>query len=241
MGKTYTATIKQVDRVARVARKEFEALGDYIWKTPRLIELETRSEAEKVRGYLPHNPELARERWAHESRHLFHVFPYYMAQGNLLISAALFELRLLHLGKTLEPLAVTKLSEMKGMGSEKLFRFLEQFGIRRDRIDGWEQIAAGLTIRNALTHAGGALEYSRDAEQLRNIVKGTRFLPRKMLKERGETALRKSVKLIQHRVLGARIQITNDYPHWIVHRFRDCFVLLCDELIIGLQKRRATK
>ena len=69
----------QYQKIADRAYLEFTDVADYIWKSPRLIEHETKIETRKLKDYFPNNEEHAKLRWHFESNKLNSVFPYLIA------------------------------------------------------------------------------------------------------------------------------------------------------------------
>jgi hypothetical protein len=220
--------LREVERIARTAQIEFDDLADYMWKSVRLIEHETRLELRKLKAYFPDDHELQELRWEHESRKLRSTFPFLISQGNLLTATTLLEIYILLLAKTVEGVAPRKLADVRGQGVNRLLEFFETLGVAPRNIPHWEQVSAALSIRNCAVHAGGALSYSREGSQLRNIVRNHRFLTPEIRELRREHGLDKDdVTLIRHPVLGERVVITNEYAHWIASLLRDYFLDLC--------------
>jgi len=231
---------REIEHAAEVAETEFDDLADYVWKSVGLIEHETRLELRKLTDYFPGRPDMQEFRWRHESRKLEGAFPFLIAQGNLLCASTLFEIRLLLLATTVEPIAARKLSAIRGQGVERCFAFFDAVGVAHGRLPNWEQVSAALTIRNCVVHSGGALQYSRDAERLRNIVKDRRFWTpevRQRVRELVQSGRqeRPDVTLFEHALLGERIVITNSYAHWVTSLFRDYFLNLCSSISATLR------
>jgi hypothetical protein len=82
------------------------------------------------------------------------------------------------------------------------------------------QVDAALKIRNCLMHASGLLAHSRDAEELRRILKSGTFLLREHRKEKG------LLRIVETGV-GQRLQVANDYPWLLSSYLRDFFLDLC--------------
>lgn len=231
---------RQIEQSVEAAHIEFDDLADYIWKSVRLIGHETRLELRKLTDYFPNRPDMQEFRWRHERRKLEGTFPFLIAQGNLLSTCTLFELRLLLLAKTVEPIAKRKLSAIRGQGVERYFAFFEALGVGHAALPAWQQVSAAICIRNCVVHSGGALQYSRDAQRLRQIVRTRMFWTpdvRKRVRELAQPGRseRPDVTLFQHALLGERIVITNSYAHWVASLLRDYFMSLCSSVLATLE------
>jgi hypothetical protein len=63
-----------------------------------------------------------------------------------------------------------KLSEFRGNGVERYFRYMRSHNIRPENIDLHSETEAIIRLRNCIYHANGMLELSRDSAHLRKIV-----------------------------------------------------------------------
>lgn len=145
--------------LAQRARLEFGDVADFIWKTPRLIESETKTEVEKLRTYYPTTGDCEKDllarglrklRWNLEAPKLEHVFPYLMSTGNLFIVAALFESYCLMLCAALEKTHNVRVSDIPGVGISRFFKFLSRIGIDLETVPLRQQVQIGLKVRNCL-------------------------------------------------------------------------------------------
>ncbi|MGL3108532.1 hypothetical protein [Bradyrhizobium sp. BR 1432] len=125
-------------RLASRVLHEFDNLGDYIWKTPNLIEHERAVEEEKLRSYFPttgdpKQDEVAQRlrdtRWFYEFEKLFVSFPNWMSSGNLFLALGLFESYCLRLVRLIEQRSKLSLVDAKGRGTSKMLAFLVSSGI----------------------------------------------------------------------------------------------------------------
>jgi hypothetical protein len=107
---------------------------------------------------------------------LLGVLPYLIATGNLFSAASLFETYCLVLSKEVETRTQSKLSDLRGNGIQKLFKFLSEQGIRHHDIELREQVAAALKIRNCLIHCNGLLSWFREEKEVRKIIASKRYL-----------------------------------------------------------------
>jgi hypothetical protein len=171
--------IDQLRGLSKAAYIEFSDVLDFIWKTPKLIESETKLEIRKLQTKFPLNgdPEhdamsekLRRMRWVHEHHKLENVFPYLMATGNLFSSISIFETYCLMLCKVVERNGGLSLSECSGAGLARLFKFCSYAGIDLERAVFRQQVNVAIKIRNCLFHANGLLSWSRDETELRRTV-----------------------------------------------------------------------
>lgn len=224
-----------------LAHKAFEELsnvGDYVWKTPNLIDSELTLEKEKLDAYFPitgntEKDQLAKklryQRWAHEGHKLEVQFPRLMATANLFVCLGLFETYCLRLGKLVEKKSQRLIGEAKGQGISKIFNFFKLIGADPRKFDTHQQIESALKIRNCLYHADGLLAWSREEEEIRKIVSNHSFLSvdhRVRFKAR-ERKISEVVILTDD--LGDRIAITNSYAHIVVFYLRDFFLELTDQ------------
>ena len=86
---------KKYHIIASNASWEFSQISDYIWKSPRLLDQETKLENQKIAEYFPDDPKLAELRWQRESPKIDKVFPYLIALGNMFSVMSTFEVYLL--------------------------------------------------------------------------------------------------------------------------------------------------
>lgn len=159
--------------------REFDALRDYIWKTPRLIDTERKLEREKLFHYFPdsadpeedaRNKQLRAIRAVLEGYNLAIRFPTYMASSNLFIAESVFEHFLFKLSSELEEVVSLRLAAQRGNGVKRLFAFISAAGIPSASLALYPEIDAIITLRNALLHANGHLELSRERAKIESIV-----------------------------------------------------------------------
>jgi hypothetical protein len=214
---------------------EFDALSDYIWKTPKFIDQEIDLERQKLREYFPESEDVAENelrqqlrsiRAAAEGRKLFLDFPRYLAASNLFLSASVFEHHLHLHCKQIENSSSTKISDLRGNGVLRYFAYLRQIGLDVGACVYYEQVCAAVTIRNAMLHANGLLELSRDSAKIKNIVKNRLYRP-KSLRLSTEAEAEVSITEAPHRIV-----VTNNYAHQANHYFRQ-FLLSISDLKTG--------
>lgn len=164
---------------------EFSALSDFIWKTPRLIEDERTRESKKLHAYFPdegdverrqRNSDLRKLRAYFEGVKLELHFPEFMAKSNLFMAASAFEYYLLGLCEDVQDSTGLKFADASGQGVSKFFKYLKTAGHNPAGVELYEQIDALLTLRNALLHAFGMLELSREAAKVSSIVKSLKYI-----------------------------------------------------------------
>ena len=213
----------EIAALAESAMTEFSDIADYIWKSPRLLLSESLRESEKLEQYFPGKPGLQNLRWRLEQ-----AFPFLIAQGNLLSVVSAFEIHLLLLVKTLEGPSGVPLDAVRGQGVSRCITYIKQLGVDVGSIAKWEQLTAALAIRNLFVHASGSLALSRDAERIRDLVNSARFLEPEVRKRRQRLASRNDViQIVDHPRLGERLQVSNEYPHYLSAVLRDCFLDIC--------------
>lgn len=175
MSNEQTSLEQKLDLMILRAKQEFNDVGDYIWKIPRFVESEYQVELQKLSSYFPDEPDLAKIRWKLESRKLEATFPFMISSGNIFSLTSLFEVYMLMLAKEVDSVAKVELNKTRGQGINKVFSFLKTCNIELNKLILWPQIDAAIKIRNCLMHASGLLDWSRDEEELRRIVKSSVF------------------------------------------------------------------
>jgi hypothetical protein len=197
--------------------QEFNALSDFIWKTPRLLEDERRREDDKLFAYFPdegdhdtrqRNADLRKLRAYLEGVKLAVHFPEYMAKSNLFMAASAFEFHLLGICEDVQVGTGQKIEATKGQGISRFLRYLRTAGLDPAKIDLYEQVDAILALRNALLHAFGDLKLSREAGKIVSIVRALKYI---------EPARRKGGGVIDERgrpeaeIVNDQLQISNHF------------------------------
>jgi hypothetical protein len=206
---------------------EFNNLADYVWKSPRLLEHETALEQKKLARYFPDDSKTAEMRWKHESHKLTRVFPYLIAVGNLYSATSLFESYMLLLADILQDRSGVQIDTARGLGITKFFSYFKSQGLRPSHIPLFEQVSAGIRIRNCFAHASGMLAWSRNEKELRRLQSGGVYLSLDHRKRRISLGGRFDDILITNTPLGGKLQISNNYPHVVTNYFREYFSELC--------------
>jgi hypothetical protein len=213
-------------KLAILAYEEFSDIADYIWKSPRLIEHEHMTELKKLPIYFPNNPEMALERWHGESKKLKSTFPYMMNSGNLFATTSLYESYLLRLVHSIEKKTGVKINTMRGQGSSRINNYFKHVGLDYASVDLYHQVDAALKIRNCLIHASGILSWSKESNNLQQIVTSNIFLSKTHRESKRKNTDTHEVMIVKSN-FGDRIQITDKYPWLACWYFRDYFVGLC--------------
>jgi hypothetical protein len=226
-----------IRRLGQRAFFEFEDVADFIWKSPGLIEAEIKSEISKLEAYFPltgdgeHDKEALRlreHRWFHERRKLSGVFPFLMSTGNLFSTIALFETYCLMLCKELQAGSGVSISEAKGIGISRWFKYLSNVGVNWSAVTFCQQVQAALKIRNCLFHASGLLASSRDEAELRKLVSDATYLSPEHRRRRRALQAEFGEVAVALGPLGDQLKITNRYPWLVSYYVREYFVALCD-------------
>lgn len=207
--------------------QEFSDVIDYIWKSPRLIEHETKIEKEKLLNYFPNDNEHADRRWKSESNKLNGIFPDLIAVGNLFNALSLFESYLLTLSIEIEENSDKKLKDVKGSGINKLFNFLKMAGIDIEQSPLFHQVEAAIKIRNCFSHACGTLSWSKERKELKRIQKSGVFLS----KEHRNTNAQKGDKILRivKSNAGEKLELDNMYSFLLASYLRCFFIDVCDK------------
>lgn len=220
------------DSLAGRCSREYTFVSDYIWKTPRLIDVELKSEWEKLDSYFPLNGDpdhdaatlrMRQQRWSFESKSLTGVFPALMATANFLICVAILESYCLLLCTEIEQIVHVKLSDTKGVGRSRISRYLKNLGISLNSIDYSEQIEAAYRFRNCLIHFSGFLRWYDDAPKIRDIVSNRDYLS----DEHRRTIDGSKYVLVQRSSGGDQLSVRNNYSHLLTAYSREYFLDLC--------------
>lgn len=205
---------------------DFNNAMDYIWKSPRLIENETKVELEKLDIYYPDAPDTAALRWHFESKRLDQVFPYLNSIGNLFGVMSLFEAYLVRIAKVIEDSSGAPISSTKGNGADRLLRYVRSQGIKIEDIGLYPQVVAGIKIRNCLFHATGMLEWSRDEEEIRRLQSSGTYLSREHRDRKVKSPREDEVRIVKH-ALGERLQVNNTYAWVLSYYLREFLIEVC--------------
>lgn len=217
------------DDLSRRAYFEFIDVLDYVWKSPKLIEQETKIEVAKSSAYFPNEPELKRMRAQLEFPKLQETFPYLVAVGNLFSVMSLFESYLLLLAAEIQELSQSLVRETKGQGASKLFNYLKSAKLSPAAIPLYEQIQGATLVRNCFMHSSGMLSWSRGEIELRRLqASGSYLSPEHRLMRREKKGNFDELS-IQASPLGDRLILKNQYSWLVCGYLRDYFVALCDD------------
>lgn len=228
MARITTDVSDELENFSTDCRFDFGLLLDYIWKSVRLVDHETRLESEKLEAYFPNDPARQERRWRLEGWKLKESFPFLISQGNFLSAMALFETRLLLLVKILERCVSQRLDDVRGQGTSRSLAFFAALGVLPSRVPAWEQVSAAIAIRNCVIHAGGGLQYFRGQTALRAVIAENRFLtPDIRERAKKEGFGKEFVTLFHHQALGERVVISSRYAHRLTGLLRDYLLDLC--------------
>jgi hypothetical protein len=224
-----TSLAEDIEEFAWRVMHEMSDVSDYIWKSPRMIERETKLEIDKLARYFPNDRSTAQLRWKDESHKLTETFPNLIAVGNLFLSASLFERNILELLKLLERHMPPKEELESTNGIRQHLRALKNFNVDPAVAPYYEEILVAITLRNCLMHAGGLLSASREADKIRGIVARRAFLGREIKQKRkGKTVDDVVIKITNN---GERVQISNSYSHISCTYFREYIIGLCKAIV----------
>lgn len=217
---------RQLKSLQTRALLEFENIGDYIWKAPRLIDHERKIETLKLTNY-PENSEEREYRRSVEFRKLDHTFPYLIAAGSLYSTVSIFEAYLLLLAAMLEKRTGKSIRDVSGNGVNRVFAYLRKVGVRPDDLPLFDQISAGIRIRNCMLHANGILDWSRDGSELRRIQKARLYLSKEHRQIRMERGRDTEEVTIGESSFGERLIVDNLYAHVFTSYLSNFFYSLC--------------
>jgi hypothetical protein len=215
------------EEIADRAYREFTDVADFIWKSPRLIEHETKLEARKLKEYFPNDEKLAKLRWHFESNKLNSVFPYLISVGNMFSVMSLFESYLLILSLEIEKNTGMHVTSVSGNGINRIFNYFRNVGLEIEAIDLFHQIMAAIKIRNCLSHASGMLSWSKEEVELKRIQKSGMYLSREHREMRKHNGGKFDEVKIVNSGLGERLQVDNMYAFVLASYLRDYFIGAC--------------
>lgn len=217
---------------------DFSALLDYVWKSPRFIQYESDHEDRKLELYFPkHKADadpfidfMRKTRKFSEDDRLHRYFPRFIATSNLFLATSLFEHHLLGICRKIEDTCDCRISDQRGNGCERFFRFLKVAGFDPYDAHLYNQVNAALTIRNAMLHANGDLRLSREREKIESIANKRLFMD----PDRRKKGLDVPDEWGRHEVSisadGNQLDINNFYSYRATSYYRDYLLDVCDPL-----------
>ncbi|MFZ3091064.1 MAG: hypothetical protein WA240_10650 [Nitrospirota bacterium] len=214
-------------KIADRAYREFTDVADYIWKSPRLIEHETKLEVQKLKNYFPNSEEHAKLRWHFESNKLNSVFPYLIAVGNTFSIMSLFESYLLIVAIELKKDTGIRTTSVSGSGINRIFNYFRSGGIDLEAIEPFHQIMAAIKIRNCLSHASGMLSWSKEEAELKRIQRSGMYLSKDHRVLRKKNGRDFDEVRITNSGFGERIQVDNMYAFVLASYLRDYLIGVC--------------
>ena len=159
--------------------KEYEILGDYIWKFNLQIFELRKIEIQKLFSYFPNDERLQLLRWSLESPKLDIFFPIFLNYSFITLVFSTIENHMMKICDLLSEIKhiPIKSKDLRGSGFERHIKFLERFsGFSRKNIDIWPQISNLEKIRNCIVHAFGFIDRSNDAKAIREMIKNKTYL-----------------------------------------------------------------
>lgn len=160
--------------MAFAAIAEFDALLDYIFKTPRFLQAEEALERKKLDAYFPSSDMSERNQFSRRARagsefgKIFFKFPVFLTTSNLLIATSLLEHHLVQL--------VEEHSRQLGVevgahvGVAKAIRNISAWVPEFKNNMLLEPVDSAIKIRNRLVHDGGRLTNTARCDEVRSIV-----------------------------------------------------------------------
>ena len=162
----------------------FYDIADYFWKSPRLLEHETKLESQKTKDYFLHDARRGNLRWQIEYERIKSVFPYLISLGNMFSVMSVFESYLLVVSSNLEMDTGEKMESISGIGIRRLLGYLRVIGIDVETIDLFHQVDASIRIRIYILHASGILAWSKEEKEVRRIQISGTYLSREHRRRR---------------------------------------------------------
>lgn len=238
------AAIGRVSEMRISVIMQLSDMGDFIWKSPSIIENELKIEAQKVNRYFPVDgcelsEKLRAARLSSSERRIEGVYPYMLSTGNFFASLSALEAFLLMLAKEVDILFGGDFKVAKGMGLEKINNHLRHMGIELDKAECYTAISSAYSIRNCLVHCAGVLSLSRDSNKLKNIVSKFQYLAGVGLENarKGMKSVVDVVSIVDSQ-FGERLMISNDYAHIACAYAATYFSSLCELVITKASDRR---
>lgn len=167
---------------ASAAFFEFQALSDYIFKSPRLLEAEKKLEKEKLDAYHPaddpseQNQRLRLTRAVIEFGNLNTRFPVFQRTSNLLIATSLFEHHMVKLARRDSARRNRPLRADPGV--VEVLAYVEKWGSGFPEAETLGPAKAIVKLRNRLVHSGGFLTNSPKCKEVREIIRTKSYASR---------------------------------------------------------------
>lgn len=231
---------EEITKLAWQISSEMEDIADYIWKSPRLLEHETRIELEKVVDMAAAGSRVAGWRWSIERKKLTETFPHLIAVANLYMAVSACEshvLRILRLLRNHRP----AVNSAGSAGFNKHLAACRDFGILPEKSPYYPQVLAIVEVRNCLMHANGILDASKKRTQIKAIVSERMYVDselRRYWKKNG--ILSKDNIWIEETEYGDKLDIDNLFSYHCTYFLREFAIGLCREItpIPQLQSER---
>lgn len=213
----------------------FADLCDYLWKLPDFLETERRIERDKMADRYPESGDRETAAWhdhlrtlrfADEFTKLWGSFPRFMASSALLTVISQFEHQLLCIHRELEEIGLAG-ERRRGGGIGASLAQVERIAGDRWPPPLLRPIQCGILFRNCLAHADGNVSLSRDAAELRRILRTREYCPREQLDRRPVADPRFDPGLASSRA-GALLAVPMAYSHWLSWAARECLLGICD-------------
>jgi len=194
--------------------------------------MQRKLEAEKMERYFPAASKdptidaLRRIRGRSEFEKIDRVFTYTIAVGNLFSATSLFENYMILLVKEIDGDVKAKFKDEKGSGFSKALNYLKRNGFRPEKCELYNQMDSIICIRNLIYHAGGHLDWFRDAKKVEKICSDRLYLTKEIRDHRKKIKNVDDEIVIVDSIRGKRLQISNNFSHYSASIFRDYFAYL---------------
>ncbi|WP_176467102.1 hypothetical protein [Vibrio metoecus] len=220
---------ENINKIYNESEVEFNELLDFLYKSPRFIKSEKELEDKKLESYFGDNIELKALRWAIHDRRLNKFYPEFLSQSNLFVTSSIFESYILKLCYEVELIASKKLKEKKVSGVHGLLKYLkDELGVQYSQLEIWQQIDSIIKIRNCLMHANGALVWSRNGDEIYNILNKKLFLSSKQREAQKKWGGLDDYYFIDEQVIGKVVKVKNEMSIVACGHYKEFLYEVCN-------------
>lgn len=234
-------TSEQITKLAFQISSEMSEIADYVWKSPRLLEHETKIELQKVSDMKAVGSErTAAMRWSFEHKKLSETFPHLIAVANLYMSVSACENHILSL-LTLLRMRQSPPTAARSAGLIQHLGACREFGMKPEDSPYYQQVLSIVEIRNCLMHANGFLDASKKRANIEAIVRERKYVDGDLKRYWKENGISPSENIwIATDVDGVRLDIDNMFSYHSCYFLREFSIGLCKQItpIPKLNSRR---
>jgi hypothetical protein len=210
---------------------EFDALSDYIFKSPRFLAAEEKIEKEKLDAYFPPddlsetNQRYRARRAELEFGNIYLRFPIFQRTSNLLIATSLFEHHLTKLMR-LEADRASR-NVRSGAGVVEALTHIGDWSETFNQEEMLAPVQAIIKIRNRLVHSGGRLSDGAKCREARQIIAEKTYASPWHREHWAENFPELQPISITSQSDGDWIRLSENFPHLVCGYFRELHFGAC--------------